>query len=705
MNFPTSLLEKFRIPDWVLIFLLLLGALLRFYGLDRTLGTTGLGGFDEGVDLRFYHYAPFNFIVTNYFIPYQPPLGMSHHIFHSLLAHLMVVLFGEDNEIAIRMPVFLFGMGSLWLIYRIAFQLFHSLIISRIALLAATLSPIHIAYSQTARGYALIIFFSAAMIYSSIKLIESKKCLKWGIILTLSGFLSTYTIPTNVYFAFGLALWIVTVLSVPNFRMEYGLDLTAAKLKARFFFISFLVMGLLTLVAYWPVLDQVQQASNSHTFQFIKFYGDHPVYIDAVITMKNFLLLVFSGPWKWLLPLLALGILFGPVKGGSVKSLPVIVFLMPFILSLSTKVVGYPKVYLYNFPLLMVFFAAGMVWLIRMITNKLPYFLKKQSLIYVLGVVLILSQGSYLASEYYPSLETFNGKTYQSRLKSQTKANDLILIPDVLHHLYARPVYQDRLMNIITDNRLSGIKVIAASRSIFDRFVLNNEENPKGYPLFYNLNKSLLLPEKILVDRLNVPAPATIFSDDDPTAVLNRRIPEKGRKLFAIPLLNSRSILTKDFEILANWNLALGNGHWAINNENYIAGNGSLALNPTLDKEMVVSVNLPEISIKRKNYLVICWGSHRPEGNNWDGFIFPPALRFKRLEAPDVAWETRMGRVNQGMIINTSKSPYLHGPHWYIGTTMGMLPAGNYNFTIILKASAGKPVLYDGLKLFLLEAK
>ena len=67
MKFLTNLLKKSRTSDWTLIFLLSIGALLRFYGLDRTLGTTGVGGFDEGVDLRFYHYAPFNFIITNYF--------------------------------------------------------------------------------------------------------------------------------------------------------------------------------------------------------------------------------------------------------------------------------------------------------------------------------------------------------------------------------------------------------------------------------------------------------------------------------------------------------------------------------------------------------------------------------------------------------------------------------------------------------------
>ena len=264
------------------------------------------------------------------------------------------------------------------------------------------------------------------MIYSSIKLLETQNYLKWGGILTLSGFLSTYTIPTNVFFVFGLGFWVATVLFVPVFRTEYGLDWANAKSKAGLFMTAFLIMGLLTLAAYWPVLDQVQQASKGYALQFNNVYGDHPIYIDALIMMEQCLLLVFSGTWKWLLPILALGILLGPIKGLAIRILPVIIFLVPFILSLVTKIVGYPRVYLYNLPLFMVFFGAGIVWLVRELSNNLPRFFKEQQTVYGLGIVLMLPQGFYLASEYYPSLETFNGKVYQQQLESKTNPNDLI---------------------------------------------------------------------------------------------------------------------------------------------------------------------------------------------------------------------------------------------------------------------------------------
>ena len=337
MNFFKGIFEKIRIYDWVLIFLLFIGVLLRFYGLGRTLGTTGVDSFDEGLLLRTRAYAPFNFIVTNYYVPTTPPTTPGHPIFFSILVHLMTVLFGEENEIAIRMPAFLPGIVSLWLIYRIALQLSRSLLVARITLFFTIICPTHIAYSQTTRSYSLIIFFSAAMIYSSIKFLETKNYLKWGSILTLSGILLTYTGPANVFFILGLAFWMAVVLLLPIFRKEYGLDWTEAKPKMALLMIVFLIMGLLTLAAYWPVLDQVQQASKAHALQFNNIYGDHPIYLDTLIIMEKCLLLIFSGAWKWLIPILALGIFFGPVKGLAVRILPVTIFLTPFILSLPSE--------------------------------------------------------------------------------------------------------------------------------------------------------------------------------------------------------------------------------------------------------------------------------------------------------------------------------------------------------------------------------
>lgn len=94
---------------WVL---LLLGVVLRLYGLDRT-----LGGKDEAEMLIYFGYKPVQSIVSNYF-------ETSNHIFHSVLTQWMVQLFGPDNEVGIRLPVFISGIACLWLIFKTALLFF-----------------------------------------------------------------------------------------------------------------------------------------------------------------------------------------------------------------------------------------------------------------------------------------------------------------------------------------------------------------------------------------------------------------------------------------------------------------------------------------------------------------------------------------------------------------------------------------------------
>ena len=90
-----------------LIFCLIfaLGAFLRFYFLDRSLGSG-----DENEILMMYVYSPLSHITTTFADNY-------HHVFHTILLHLMANLFGQDNEYAIRFPAFISGLISLWLVY------------------------------------------------------------------------------------------------------------------------------------------------------------------------------------------------------------------------------------------------------------------------------------------------------------------------------------------------------------------------------------------------------------------------------------------------------------------------------------------------------------------------------------------------------------------------------------------------------------
>ena len=88
-----------------------------------------------------------------------------------LLMRLMIIGFGDENAIAIRLPSFLSGLASLWLIYKIAEKISESKSIAHSATFLGAVCPAHVYYSQTARGYGLMIFLSAATINRASKIL------------------------------------------------------------------------------------------------------------------------------------------------------------------------------------------------------------------------------------------------------------------------------------------------------------------------------------------------------------------------------------------------------------------------------------------------------------------------------------------------------------------------------------------------------
>ena len=85
-------------------------------------------------------------------------LSMNQHLLYSVLARLSVVCFGESAW-AIRLPAALFGIGAIPALYFMARQITSE----REALLASALlafSYHHIWFSQDARGYSAMVFFS-----------------------------------------------------------------------------------------------------------------------------------------------------------------------------------------------------------------------------------------------------------------------------------------------------------------------------------------------------------------------------------------------------------------------------------------------------------------------------------------------------------------------------------------------------------------
>ncbi len=129
----------------VLIGLLGIGALLRIINLNSGLW------YDEVNTLLDFVRPPVRRIITSF-------ASDNQHLLYSLLAHCSIGIFGESPW-ALRLPAVLFGLGSLWALYGLG----RVIAGRREAILATALLTVsyhHIWFSQNARGYTGLLFWT-----------------------------------------------------------------------------------------------------------------------------------------------------------------------------------------------------------------------------------------------------------------------------------------------------------------------------------------------------------------------------------------------------------------------------------------------------------------------------------------------------------------------------------------------------------------
>lgn len=145
-NFARASNRQTSVSSWLMLIALSLVALaLRLWRLNTDLWV------DEVFTLLDFVRVPLGEIVTSF--PNQ-----NQHMLLSLLSHGSVNIFGESAW-ALRLPSVMFGVASLWAL----FLLGRSIIGRREALLAAALMTVsyhHVWFSQNARGYMGLLFFT-----------------------------------------------------------------------------------------------------------------------------------------------------------------------------------------------------------------------------------------------------------------------------------------------------------------------------------------------------------------------------------------------------------------------------------------------------------------------------------------------------------------------------------------------------------------
>ncbi len=215
--------------------LLVLAAALRLYKLDSPLW------FDEIMTLTHYVREPWGRLAADY-------SSFNNHLFHSLQAKAAVTLFGE-HPWALRLPAMLFGVGSIWALWRVA----RSALRPAEALFAAALLALsyhHIWFSQNARGYTELMFWQLLALILFLEGRAASSWKTWGL-FALSLAAAMYTHMTAAFFVAALGLtWLITLAA--RRRAPSAAELAPLG--------GFVAGGVLTLALCAPALLQMVHA-------------------------------------------------------------------------------------------------------------------------------------------------------------------------------------------------------------------------------------------------------------------------------------------------------------------------------------------------------------------------------------------------------------------------------------------------------------
>jgi len=643
---------------FILITLILCGIFLRAHQLGRA-----LGGGDENQVLLEWIYTPVNHIVTTF----SSGTG-GDHVFHNIIVRMMVLLFGEENALAIRFPAFATGIACLWFIYKIAKEIFPSKMVAQFALLAAVVCPTHIYYSQTARGYSFIMLFTTLAIYATLKLLKSDKYFRWCLLLFLSGFLSVYTLPLAVIFILGLAIWILFILGIPTLKAEIGIRQESIDNKFYQFLSVFLLMGACSFLSYWPLIDGILRSLDG-------FYNVSKVYSSSwdmlIHFIPNLFLKIFSGPLIYFTPFFIAGIFFSKTHNRAYRLLPIIILLTTYFVSVITDLAWYPRAYLFNLPLFLIFLVSGIFW----VGESLRDLIKSPTSVNWVGYSLM---GAYVALSlteiflnHYPSTKTYNPKEYKHSISSQTERNDLLLVADSRNYLYARSIYKKNLQNIIADNQLGGIKLL-----------LNNALNIEDY--------KVKTPKGVL----------PVFFDWKDKH--NFKSVSKDKKLIHLKKIRSSSLLPKDFEGTADWGIHSGTGEFASIKEHKLTGEYSLFIKASSENNMVIKSLLGQIELDEPHLIILVWSTKKFAS---DDKFFAPALEVSPIiNGKKYYAQVPLGKTNEGMnLFIKEKIPSEETYYWQVHSSIGWLPAGKLSLYMYLNCEAGKSIIYDSIRLFFVD--
>lgn len=249
--------ERIAHEGWILAGIVAFALALRLWGLGAGLW------YDEITAFVKYARAPFGAIVTTFD-------SQNQHLLFSLLAHASLGIFG-DGAAALRLPAALFGVGSIWATWWLGTLIGGR----RESLLAAALLAVsyhHLWFSQNARGYSGLLFFTLVSTALVLLLLRARDV----------------RIPLVVAYAVVAALGVWTMVAMvfvvaAHFVVWAGLVWRARERSRAAWapLAAFVLAGTLTLQLYAPVLPQLLVTTTTPTMAGVETEWRNPLWFAA----------------------------------------------------------------------------------------------------------------------------------------------------------------------------------------------------------------------------------------------------------------------------------------------------------------------------------------------------------------------------------------------------------------------------------------
>jgi hypothetical protein len=322
----------------------------------------------------------------------------NNHIFHSLLVHLSINLFGIEPWF-VRLPAFLAGV----LLVPLAFLVGRAYYTSAAGLLAAgavALLPAISEYASQARGYTLVALAALALFGLSIIVKNRRNTFAWFAWI-VNATLGLYTLPIMLYPLGGAVLWLmISALArdvAPAYQRRFLVHLVS---------VVFLT-GALTGVLYLPVV--LYSGVTSLTANpFVRGLAWNPFTQNLLTRLNSTWLEWGAGTPAWLMGILATGFLLSWLfnrQFGKQRVFPPIAFLLWIaVLLLAQRVAPLPRIWFFTLPLFLVCAAGGLLgglaWLARRIRLSDRVVSRAQNL----ALLLLILTGVYQLAVNAPRL-------------------------------------------------------------------------------------------------------------------------------------------------------------------------------------------------------------------------------------------------------------------------------------------------------------